>query len=98
MIPTKTEILIMLLLVLGVILISGCASKDVVYKTVEVKVPVAQPCVSKDQIPPMFQLETKTVDRNDPVGIKAKALVIDFKRLLEDDITLRQLLGACVND
>jgi hypothetical protein len=83
--------------VLGALLLVGCESTPIVI-TKEVKVPVAVPCVNSADVPPVREMVTESLHRDDPVFRKVQATLVDLKGLQQDDLRLRAILEGCVGD
>ncbi len=74
-------------------LLSGCLSTRTVTETVEVKVPVYEPCVAS--IPTPLALETDNLSKDQELGDKIKALLIDHGRLKTQNYLLIRLMKEC---
>lgn len=89
-------IIVMSLLIIMVVILSGCGHRPTKVITKEVKIEVPVDCVDKSDIPPERTLETDSLNRDDTIFRKAQALSIDFKQLKADNGEFRALIKGCV--
>ena len=86
-----------LALVAMILLLAGCGATQTVTeyvdRPVEVKVPVAVPCVA--EIPKRPEYETQTLEADDPIGIVERAYRIERQQRMAYEQTLLAELEGC---
>ena len=86
-------------LLILIISISGCSSRDSViqYKTVEVSKEVLVHCIKESDVPSKPVFATTGIKKTDTDSLKVQKLRIEQKQHLEYESKLEALLPACVN-
>lgn len=85
-----------LVALVAAVMLTGCAGREPLVVTREVKIPVPVACVDREDLPPIVVLETETLQRNRNMFDKAQALLIDLKALQGENVALRALLEGCI--
>lgn len=84
--------------VLGVLLVilSGCSTTpEVIYRTVEVEMPVQVACVDHETIPENVISASEVVRGSDSPGEKIRAVLIEREQLRLANRKMRVLLKGC---
>lgn len=76
--------------------IFGCAGREVITETVEVKNPIPVPCLSKNDIPSEVPKASEFVTRESEDGEKIKAVLIERSRLRATDKEWRGVVAGCI--
>jgi hypothetical protein len=78
--------------------LSGCAHFKPRIEIKEVEVPIAVPCLKRENVPPVRSLASKSLTKSDSLFTKTKAINIDLLGLKADDGVLRAILEGCIED
>ena len=91
--------LIAVLILILILAVSGCSSRDPViqYKTVEVSKEVLVPCIKESDVPSKPVFATTGIKKTDTDSLKVQKLRIEQKQHLEYESKLEALIPACVS-
>lgn len=79
---------------LALVLLTGCESPRVVYRTQEVRVPVVEPCI--EQIPDQPEYATESVSEGDDIDAVVDAYLIERQQMRQYNDELRAEMAGCV--
>lgn len=81
------------LLLIGVIVLAGCASRPPEVRTVRVEIPVQVPCKAKDVAVPTWAADG--LKKSDPLEVKARALLAERRQRIGYERELIAAVNAC---
>lgn len=92
-------LLLVILFVMAVSVLSGCAGSDQVFidREVEVKVQVPTPCLNEADVPAPMIYPVDQLTKNDSDGEIVRALLADRAQRITMEKLLRDILVACTN-
>lgn len=82
-------------LIVTVLLLTGCAGKEIVREPVDVEIPVPVACVSRNEIPNTVPSAAEALTDDSEPGEKIKQVMIERRRLRAQNEGLRALLVKC---